>query len=156
MGLVSHSYCRLILTQYVSQVNRKGRILRAAYQCLKSLKPIFHWKLGLRWQMKSTQKHEMYMANAKILRLEPNATYIPLTCVWVSRWGNANFRFGIGCFRVFRYQHVGIPNAKFSHWGCYPTPDPNTKSFVSQWNIGFTRSEIYFFAFFKTFKILIF
>ena len=22
--------------------------------------------------------------------------------------GDANFRFGIGCFRVFRYQHVGI------------------------------------------------
>ena len=82
----------------------------------------------------------MYMANAKILRLVPNATYIPLTCVGVSRWGNANFRFGVGCFHVSRYQHVGIPNAKFSHWGCYPTPDPNAKGFASQWNIGLSVS----------------
>ena len=79
---------------------------------------------------------EMYMANAKILRLVPSATYIPLTCFGVSRWGNANFMFGVGCFRVSRYQHVGIPNAKFSHWGCYPTPDPNAKGLASQWNIG--------------------
>ena len=39
-------------------------------------------------RMKSTQKKkEKYMANARNLRLGPNATYIPLTCVWVSRWG---------------------------------------------------------------------
>ena len=57
-------------------------------------------------------------------------------------WGNANFRFGIegnANFRVFSYQHVGIPNAKFSHWGCYPTYDPNAKGFASQWNIGLTK-----------------
>ena len=40
----------------------------------------------------------MYTANAKMLRLVPNAIYIPLTCVGVSRWGNANFRFGVGVF----------------------------------------------------------
>ena len=67
--------------------------------------------------MKSTPtKNEMYMANMKILRWGPNATYIPLTGVGVSRWGNANFS-------VFRYQHVGIPNAN---------------GFASQWNIGFS------------------
>ena len=48
----------------------------------------------------------MYMANAKILHLGPNATYIPLTRIEVSRWGKANFS-------VFRYQHVGIANANF-------------------------------------------
>ena len=38
--------------------------------------------------MKSTQKkEEMYMANMRILRLGPNATYIPLTRVGVLRWG---------------------------------------------------------------------
>ena len=54
-----------------------------------TLKPIFHWKLGLRWVPNAdeiyTKKHEMYMANAKVLRLVPNATYIPLTCVEVTR-----------------------------------------------------------------------
>ena len=38
----------------------------------------------------------MYMANAKILRLVPNATYVPLTGVGVGVGGNANFRFGVG------------------------------------------------------------
>ena len=37
--------------------------------------------VGYPTQMKSTQKNEMYMANAKNLRLGPNATYIPLTRV---------------------------------------------------------------------------
>ena len=52
----------------------------------------------------------MYMANAKILRRGPDATYIPLICVG----GNANFVFrvwGKAYFRVFRYPHVGITNA---------------------------------------------
>ena len=59
-----------------------------------TLKPIFHWKWGLRWlgfdkmnfRIESIcwdfkQKNEMYMANARNLRLGPNATYIPLTVV---------------------------------------------------------------------------
>ena len=46
--------------------------------------------------------------------------------------GNANFRFG-----VFRYQHVGIPNAKFWRWGSKQMPGPNANVFESQWNIGF-------------------
>ena len=52
--------------------------------------------------------------------------------------GNANFRFGVGCFRVFRYQHVGIGNAKSLRWGCNPTQGPNASAFASQWNIGLT------------------
>ena len=55
-----------------------------------SLKPIFHWILGSHWPPNAneinTKKNEMYMANANILRLEPNATYIPLTRVGVLRW----------------------------------------------------------------------
>ena len=35
-----------------------------------------------------------------------------------------------------RYQHVGIPIAKFWRWGHCPTPTPNARYFVSQWNIG--------------------
>ena len=37
--------------------------------------------VGYQTQMKSTQKNEMYIANVKILRWGPNATYIPLTCI---------------------------------------------------------------------------
>ena len=54
--------------------------------------------------------------------------------------GNANFRFDIrgnANFHVFRYQHVGIPNAKLWHWGSRQTPGPNANGFASQWNIGF-------------------
>ena len=40
--------------------------------------------------------------------------------------GNANFS-------VFRFQHVGIPNAKLS----LPKPGPNVNGFASQGNIGF-------------------
>ena len=46
------------------------------------------------------------MANARILRLGPNATYITLTPLGFCVGGNTNFS-------VFRYQHVGISNAKF-------------------------------------------
>ena len=35
-----------------------------------------------------------------------------------------------------RYQHVGIPNAKFWRWGDCPTPSPNAGNFALQWNIG--------------------
>ena len=40
-------------------------------------------------------------------------------------------------FSVFRYQHVGIGNAKSSRWGSNPKPGPNASGFASQWNIGF-------------------
>ena len=81
----------------------------------------------------------MYMPNAKILRWGPNATYIPLTGVG----GEANYRFGVGCFRVFRYQHVmmlvsfALGDAKVWRWGSKPMPVPNANGFASQWNIGF-------------------
>ena len=36
--------------------------------------------------------------------------------------------------RLFRYQHIGIPNAKSSYWVSKPMRGPN----VLQWNIGYT------------------
>ena len=66
--------------------------------------------------MQLTQKIEMYMANARNLRLGPNATYIPLTCIKVSIGGNTNFKIcagGDANVSAFRYQHAGIDNAKF-------------------------------------------
>ena len=94
--------------------------------------------------MKSTQKYEMYMPNAKNQRQGPNATYIPLGfCVR----GNANFMFlrrGKRKFyvlrrgkHIFRYQHVGISKAKFWRRGHCPTPTPDARYFASQWNRGF-------------------
>ena len=44
----------------------------------------------------------------------------------------------VGSARVFRYQYVGIPNAKCSHWGFRPTQGPNPKGLALQWNIGFS------------------
>ena len=68
------------------------------------------------------------MPNARILHLGPNATYIPLTCVWVLRWVTQ-------CFCVLRYQIVCIG------WGPNPTPGPNASGFASQWNIGLSLSH---------------
>ena len=42
--------------------------------------------------------------------------------------GNTNLIFRVGGnanFSVFRYQHVGIPNAKLWRWGTKPMPGPN-------------------------------
>ena len=82
----------------------------------------------------------MYMPNARILRLEPNATYIPLTRVGFVL-GDANFKIRIGgtqILSVFRYQHVNIGHVKLWHWGSKATPVPNANGFASQWNIGFS------------------
>ena len=54
--------------------------------------------------------------------------------------GNANFMFRVGGnanFSVFRYQHVGIPNAKLWHWGSMSMRGPKANGFTLQWNIGF-------------------
>ena len=71
--------------------------------------------------MKSTPtNYEMYMANAKISRWGPKATYIPLSRVG----GNTNFSFGVwgnADFSIFRHQHVHIPNVKLWRWGSKPT-----------------------------------
>ena len=56
---------------------------------LKYTKPIFHSKTGPDANEIDTKKSEMYMANARTLRWDP--TYIPLACVWVSRWVKHNF-----------------------------------------------------------------
>ena len=51
--------------------------------------------------------------------------------------GNTKFRFGVrgnSNFRVFRYQHVGVGNAKWLRRGL--TQGPSTSGFALQWNIG--------------------
>ena len=111
---------------------------------IKQLKPIFHWKLGLRWLPNA---NEINTNNMKCTWPKP------APCVWdptppifhllalgVGVGGNANFSICVGAnakFNAFRYQHVGIPNAKLWRWGSEPTPGPNANCFASQWNTGF-------------------
>ena len=66
----------------------------------------------------------MYMANAKILRLVPNTTFIPLTRV--------------GGYTK-RYQHVGIfalGEAKVLYFALGDAKVPKANGLVLQWNIG--------------------
>ena len=77
--------------------------------------PIFHWKWGLRLlpnAKKSTQKNEMYMADAKNWR-HPTPE-IP-TCWYILRWVTPK------CWRR----------------GHCPTPAPDARYFAFWWNIGF-------------------
>ena len=93
--------------------------------------------LGTQRDQKQDKQHEIYMANASPSCWGPNATYIPPACVR----GNANFSIRVGGnanFSIFRYQTVGIPNAKFLRWGYCPTRTPNARGFALQWNIGLT------------------
>ena len=70
------------------------------------------------------------MANARNLRLGPNATYIPLTRVGGFALGEAK---NVVTLRK-RYQHVGI-------FALDDAKVPNANGFASQWNIGFTLYE---------------
>ena len=53
--------------------------------------------VGYPTQMKSTQKYEMYMPNAKTQRQGPNATYM---ASGVDVGANANFKFCVGAMRA--------------------------------------------------------
>ena len=116
-------------------------------------------RVGYPTGMKSTHKKKMYMANARNLRLAPNTTHIPLTGIGGNAnvrfgiGGNAHFRFGVGCFRIFIYQHVGIPKAKLWRWGCKPTPGPNANGFASQWNIGLRIQSFLFFILYLLYNV---
>ena len=48
----------------------------------------------------------------------------------------------VGYARLFRYQHVGIPNAKSSCCRSKLTRGPNANGFALQWNIGLTVTPI--------------
>ena len=88
-------------------------------------------------QKKVHKQHEMYMINAKEIAFGTQRHLFSTDLRWgFVSGGNANFR-------VFRYQHVGIPNAKLWHLGSRPTQGPNANVIASQWNIGLTfNSEL--------------
>ena len=54
--------------------------------------------LGTKCKLNLHKKHEMYMTNAKVLRLVPNTTYIPLT--------------HIGGFALGNTYKICVPNAR--------------------------------------------
>ena len=73
------------------------------------------------------------MANASPSCWGPNATYIPPARVG----SNANLSVHIGGnanFSVFRYQHVGIPNAKLWRWESKPKRGHNSNGFASTYS----------------------
>ena len=117
------------------------------------LKPIFHWKWGSRWP---PNMNEIYTKKRNVHGQRQNFAFgtqrnlYSTDLVFGFRVGwNANFRFHVGGnanFMAPRYQHVGIPNAKFWHWGYCPTPNPDTRDFASQRNIGLrvTKTELTF------------
>ena len=84
----------------------------------------------------------MYMADARTLRLGPNATYIPLTCVGGFALGDTNFRFGV--FAILDTNMLvsfALGDAKVWRWGTKPKPVPNGNGFASQRITGFTIKE---------------
>ena len=84
--------------------------------------------------MKSTQKKEIYMANAKKLRLGPNATYIPMTRVGGFASPNARDTNMLVFF--------ALGNAKVLYFALGDTKVPmNVNVFASQWNIGLRSLE---------------
>ena len=93
----------------------------------KTIKPIFHWKLCSSWLPNANESDTNNMKSTWPMR--EFCVGDPTFSVRVG--GNANFS-------VFRYQHVGIPNAKLWCWGSKSMRGPNANGFVSQWNIDFT------------------
>ena len=101
------------------------------------VKPIFHWKWGLRW---IPNANEIYTKNMK-------CTWpTPVFCVGTQRnLYSTDWRQGLtsgktqilALGKAKMYQHVSISNAKFWCRGHCPTPTPDARYFASQWNIGF-------------------
>ena len=115
--------------------------------CVKveNFKPIFHWKLGLRWL--PTKNVKCTWPTPALCAGDPTPPIFHLLSLGVGVGGNTNVNVRVGAnanFSVFRYQHVGIPNAKLCRLGSKATPGPNANGFASQWNIGFRSSTCTF------------
>ena len=97
------------------------------------LKPIFHCKLGSRWlpnaNKMSTNNMKCIWPMRKFCVGDPTRPIFHWLALGLCVGGNANFI-------IFKYQYVGISNAKLWRWRSKPMPGPNANSFASQWNIG--------------------
>ena len=108
-----------------------------------SVKPIFHWKRGSRWLPNANEINTKNMNCTCPTRAptlgDSTQPIFHLLAFGVGFGDNANFSirvWGNANFSVFRYQHVGTPNAKMWCCGSKPTAGPNANGFASQWNIG--------------------
>ena len=107
------------------------------------VKPVFHWKLGSHWVPTVRELEVKNMKSSCPMPAprvrDPTPPISHLLALGVGVGGNANFSVRVGGnanFISFRYQHVGIPNAKLWRWGSKPTQGPNANGFALQWNIG--------------------
>ena len=110
-----------------------------------TLKPIFHWKLGSHWLPNANEINTQKMKCTWPMQEFAFGTQHILYSTdlrWGFALGDANFHLTQVISSVFRYQHVGIGNAKFWRWVSKPTPVPNTNGFASQWNIGLITMKI--------------
>ena len=100
---------------------------------VRTLKPIFHWILGLHWLPKANEINTNNMKSTWPMQEfcigDPMPPIFHLLALGVGVGGNTNFS-------AFRYQHVGIPYLKLWRWGYKPTPGPITNGFALQQNIG--------------------
>ena len=110
------------------------------------VKPVFHWKWGLRWVPNA---NEIYTKKMKCTWPTPAFCIGTQRHLYSTDWrrGLASGKTQIlglasGVTQILAlvnakiYQHVGFSNAKLWRQGHCPTPTPDTRYFASQWNIG--------------------
>ena len=124
--------------------------LDRGYLCHMSiLKPLFLWKLGLRWlpnanETNTSNKKSTWPMPAPCVG-DPMPPIFHLLALGVGVGGNANVSVRIGGnanFSTFGYQYVGIPSPKLWRWGSQPMPGPNMNGCASQWNIGLRKFNV--------------
>ena len=97
-----------------------------------ALKPIFHWKLGLRW---APNANEIYSKNMK--------------CTWPTQklystpvggfaLGNANKFASPNARDTNMLVFFALGNAKVLSFALGDAKVPNANGFASQWNVGFS------------------
>ena len=96
--------------------------------------------IGYQTQMKSTQNIWNVHAQREKFAFGTQCNLYSTDLRWGFTLGETQIlglASGKAKFCVFRYQHVGIPNAKLRRLGSKPMPGPNANGFASQWNKGF-------------------
>ena len=101
--------------------NADSTVVGSTPSKIRHLKPILDCKVGLCWVTNATKMSTNNMKPTWPLREfcvgDPTRPIFHLVALGVCVEGNANFSVCVGGtanLSVFRYQHVGIPNAKLS------------------------------------------
>ena len=114
-----NSICSIMITIFAHIKFQHIAVRQTMYHAkIPRLKPIFHCKLGSRWvtnaNKMSTNNMKCTWPKRKFCVGDPTQAMFHWLALDFCAGGNANFMFCVGCyanFSVFRYQHVGIPNA---------------------------------------------